>query len=134
MTRDARLAHVCPSYCHRCPELRDMVMPMCYGSVTGYGDEYDLSACTCDSSDPIVTRLRLVQFQDAWIRQLRDLRRYRAVNKNMLKRILEITAMMQFSGDRVGLQRAMRDVHGLATQLRVDLHRNQPVQSAAVGQ
>ena len=41
------MAHKCPSYCHKCPELGGDVMPGCYGTVV-YGDGLkDLTRCTC---------------------------------------------------------------------------------------
>lgn len=98
-----------------------MVMPMCWGTVIGYRDEYDLTSCNCSPSDPIVARLELAERNGALILHLRDLRRYRQVQKNTVKRILSIATTMQYSGDRVGLQRAVRDIRGLAMELTAEL-------------
>jgi hypothetical protein len=42
------MAHKCPSYCHKCPDLGGKIMPSCYGTVV-YADGWtDLSRCVCD--------------------------------------------------------------------------------------
>jgi hypothetical protein len=39
------LVHICPSFCHYCPEMGGDVMPECYGTL----ENRPLSSCTCEN-------------------------------------------------------------------------------------
>jgi hypothetical protein len=51
------MAHRCPKWCHRCPDMNGDVMPGCWGTV----HSNDMADCHCDRRqqriDPILSRL-----------------------------------------------------------------------------
>jgi len=40
---DSQITHVCPPFCHRCPDLNGDIMPHCYGCIDGR----ELDSCVC---------------------------------------------------------------------------------------
>lgn len=89
--------HECPPWCHACPLMAGgAVMPMCWGSVCSYADEYDLSACTCDPNDPAVARRELSLKTETLLRLLRNKRRARLSDRIQTKKLVKMVGYMKF--------------------------------------
>jgi len=64
------------------------------------------------------------------IHLLRDKRRDRRIDRQAVVRILEICRAMKFSGNRVGMERALQEIESLARRLATAME--QPPSVAAV--
>lgn len=119
-------SHVCPAYCHPCPHFNGAIFPQCYGSAVAYGDEFDLGACNCDPADPIIGRQRLGELALRALEQLRDRRRFRQVQDNLVTQLRQIADSM--SGATIASlapreAEAWRDVRRIAYALDGALER-----------
>lgn len=99
MKRYQERFHDCPDFCHQCPLMGGGIMPMCMGTIMA-DDDLDLSLCCCVPGDPNVAKAELADRARVWLLQLRDLRRYRRIERSRVKAIRELCAFMKTASEK----------------------------------
>lgn len=77
--------HVCPPYCHHCPDLKGMIMP---GECWGCLDEaYDLSRCCCRPVDAAELKSIPTAVFGSFVQDVRRLQSQVCFLKNELQKL-----------------------------------------------
>lgn len=71
-------------------------MPMCYGTVGGYVDGYDMSSCSCSPNDPALARSELGERAATLLFLLRSKRRARRVQRVTLDKLLTLVRTAKY--------------------------------------
>ena len=107
--------HECPDRCHICRYMGGAVMPHCMGTIQGT-DELDLSRCCCETQDPVVRQSDLAFYARHLLECLRDRRRGRALDRNIVRHLRQTVSFLRFA-DATAMRRGLADVESLCGQL-----------------